>query len=190
MLDGKRYAGYETGALARALDLPVDGRALRFDQGVSLTLDEGWTDVRTMRVIGVQGGVEVLLQRRLPDGSCRSYRTGLDGVLRSAALRQQEWGPLEKLSVDLERDRFSMELDAWRAEALAESDTQADPFPVADEELRVLSRRLDSPEGAAALDDALAALKARGVFVAEAMNDAPPHVVLRVVRATLRQLLP
>jgi hypothetical protein len=189
LLEEERSPNYETGALARALAIPVAGRVLRADHGHSRSLNEAWSDVRSIQVAAVGGRVEVLLQRRLPDGSCRSYRTGIDGVLRNAAVRAQEHGPLEVLSIDDERARFAEELEAWCVGPPAEPQDAADVHSVHDEELRVMSRRLASPNGAEALDEALSLLQARGVFVAEAMNQAPPHVVLRVVESALRRLV-
>lgn len=102
----ERRPGYQTGALSNAFGITHGAHVLPIDAGSSISLDERWTDVRTMEVAARDDGVHVLLHRRLPDGSCRSYLTSVDATLRSALFRGDGRQPCVELSAGGERERF------------------------------------------------------------------------------------
>jgi hypothetical protein len=184
LFDGQRYSDYETGAMGNAFGITHRAHVLLIDAGSSISLNEQWTDVRSMQVVEHDGVVQVMLHRRLPDGSRRSYLTSLDATLRKALLRREEKEPLVELRVDDERGRFAEEVEAWLA-----ASTEAEPAEHAllaaepGDDINGLIARVTQDDGA--LDEAIAFLKSRYVFVAEAMNNAPPHVVRRVVLSAL-----
>jgi hypothetical protein len=185
LVDGERHPGYQTGAMASALGITDRSHVLLLDAETSISLNEAWTDVRTMQVAVRDDGVHVVLERRLPDGSRRSYLTSLDATLRKAVLRPEEHLPLTELSIEDERDRFAVEVEAWLAAQTTEPADDAFVLEPGDEVDGLIARIAADP---AAVGEAVAFLRGKHIFVAEAMNDAPPHVVRRVVLGALEAM--
>jgi len=187
LCDGGGSPDYQTGAMGNAFGITHRSHVLFIDADTNISLNEQWTDVRTMQVAVHDDSVHVMLHRRLPDGTCRSYLTSLDGVLRKALFRSDERAPLVELIPDDERARFASEVEAWLA--------WSPPAPTA-VDIRLPAEsgpEIDGLIARAAADDAglaeaITFLRARHIFVAEAMNNAPPHVVRRIVLGALEKM--
>jgi hypothetical protein len=187
LFDGERYPQYQTGAMGNAFGLTHRSHVLFVDAEWNINLNEEWTDVRTMQVAVTDDGVHLMLHRRLPDGSCRSYLTSLDATLRKALLRTAEQQPLVELSVHGERERFAAEIEAWLATSIPAKRAEDARLPAEPgDEIDGLIARVMADD--AALGEAITFLRARHIFVAEAMNNAPPHVVRRVVLGALETM--
>jgi hypothetical protein len=186
LFDGERYSGYETGATGTAFGITHRGHLLFIDSGRNISLNEQWTDVRTIQITAQDAEVHVMLHRSLPDGSRRSYLTSLDATLRKALIRRDEQEPLVELSIDAERERFAAEVEAWAATAPAVRAAHGLPAAQPGDDIEGVIARVAHED--ASLDEAIAFLKSRHIFVAEAMNNAPPHVVRRVVLSALEKM--
>lgn len=186
LVDGDRYVTYETGAMGNAFGIVSAGHVVVIDAATNISLNEQWTDVRTLQIVAQGDAVHVILHRRRPDGSRRSYLTSLDATLRKALFRGDEEQPLVELSVDDEREGFAAEVNAWVAWPRDERAARVRPVSEPGDDIDGLIARA-TPEDAS-LDEAIAFLKSRNVFVAEAMNHAPPHVVRRVVISALEAM--
>ena len=187
LVDGKRYPQYQTGAMGNAFGITHRSHVLFVDAECNINLNGEWTDVRSMQVAVHDDAVHLMLHRRLPDGSRRSYLTSLGATLRKALLRTGEQEPLVELSVSGERERFAAEVEAWLASPpsaprAADRRLPAEPR----DEIDALIARVVADD--AALGEAIAFLRARHMFVAEAMNNAPPHVVRRVILGALEMM--
>ena len=186
LFDGERYSGYETGAIGNAFGIMHRGHVLFIDAGCNISLNAQWTDVRTIQVTAHDAEVHVMLHRSLPDGSRRSYLTSLDGTLRKALIRREEQEPLVELTIDAERERFAAEVEAWAATPPAARAAHALPAAEPGDDIEGVIARVAHED--ASLDEAIAFLKSRHIVVAEALNNAPPHVVRRVVLSALEKM--
>ena len=177
----------QTGAMGNAFGITHRSHVVFVDAECNVNLNGEWTDVRTMQVAVHDDAVHLMLHRRLPDGSRRSYLTSLDATLRKTLLRTGEQEPIVELSVNGERERFAVEVEAWLASppsAPRAADTRLSAEPR--DEIDALIARVVADD--AGLGEAITFLRARHIFVAEAMNNAPPHVVRRVVLGALEMM--
>lgn len=183
----KRYPAYEPGYLGYCLGLTPPAQVVPLLGAAYQGISDYGDDARFCSVTASDSQVDVILQRRRLDGTVTAYLTGVDARLRKAVVRPNRKSAAYEASLDDERERFAEEVHAWVAwrpeRAAAPPDV---PIDAAEAARLIAIAEADD----AGLDEAVAFLRARHVFVAEAMHGAPPHVVRRIVLNMLRSLTP
>lgn len=190
LLDGEVYPSYQTGYLCASLGVGAGRQVLRRAVGCHADISEDGRDSRAIDLIPADGQIHLLLHRRRPGGRVTTYRTAVDGELRAAVTRADDRLPVEPLPLEQARDRFVEERDAWIAWGSPHAGSPAQPTALEALDIGEVQRMLMVASSSdAGLLQAVEFLRANGIFVMEAMNGAPPHVVRPLVIAALEARL-
>ena len=146
---------------------------------------------RAAEVVAVNGTIHLVFSviRETSESvfTCDMYVTSAEGRLRKAARRIESDAILDVPLADA-ADAFENETHAW-LEWAARRLAPSGPRLVRDTELERMLAEIDSlDENSEAVLAFAATLQRRGIFVAEHMAGAPPHVVKRTLIAALRRL--